>query len=92
MHEVDSPTACFAYFPPYSYERHLGLVAKCAESGADATVRSLGQSVEGREIDCVQVGNGPKTCWIIHRQHPGESMAEFYAGMTIRYLHMTLGT
>ncbi|EJK60286.1 hypothetical protein THAOC_19382 [Thalassiosira oceanica] len=81
VHDLDSPTACFAYFPPYSYERHLGLVAKCAESGVDATVRSLGQSVEGREIDCVKVGNGPRTCWIIHRQHPGESMAEFYAGI-----------
>ena len=25
-----SSTAYFAYFPPYSYERHLGLVARCA--------------------------------------------------------------
>jgi hypothetical protein len=23
------PTAYFAYFPPYSYERHLGLIAMC---------------------------------------------------------------
>jgi hypothetical protein len=26
----DCSSAYFAYFPPYSYERHLGLVAKCA--------------------------------------------------------------
>ncbi|KAL7524958.1 hypothetical protein ACHAXR_000794, partial [Thalassiosira sp. AJA248-18] len=31
------------------------------------------------EIDCVTVGTGPRTCYIIHRQHPGESMAEYYA-------------
>lgn len=30
-----SSTAYFAYFPPYSYERHLGLIAKCAgENGS----------------------------------------------------------
>ena len=42
-------------------------------------MNSLGQTISGREIDCVTVGTGPRTCYIIHRQHPGESMAEFYA-------------
>lgn len=74
----DDGAAYFAYFPPYSYGRHLGLVQRCAES-RDGKVRSLGQTIDGREIDCVTVGNGPRVCWIIHRQHPGESMAEFYA-------------
>jgi len=71
-------SAYFAYFPPYSWERHLGLMAKCAEAKG-ATVASLGQTIEGRELDYVTVGTGGNTCWIIHRQHPGESMAEFYA-------------
>mmetsp|Transcript_27310 Transcript_27310/g.39102 ORF Transcript_27310/g.39102 Transcript_27310/m.39102 type:complete len:596 (+) Transcript_27310:66-1853(+) len=79
-------SAYFAYFPPYSYERHLGLIAQCAESEG-ARVFSLGQTVEGREIDCVKVGTGPRKCWIIHRQHPGESMASFYAeGLLTRLL------
>ncbi|KAL7550332.1 hypothetical protein ACHAWF_013590 [Thalassiosira exigua] len=70
--------AYFAYFPPYSYERHLGLIARCADAeGARAT--SIGQTLSWREIDCVTVGTGSRTCWIIHRQHPGESMASFYA-------------
>lgn len=42
-------------------------------------MKSLGPTIEGREIDFITVGTGPRTCWIIHRQHPGESMAEFYA-------------
>jgi murein tripeptide amidase MpaA len=43
--------------------------------------------LSGREIDCLTIGTGPKTCWIIHRQHPGESMAEFYAeGLLTRLL------
>jgi len=71
-------SAYFAYFPPYSQDMHLGLVAKCAEAKG-ATVESLGPTIDGREIDFVTVGTGPRTCWIIHRQHPGESMAEFYA-------------
>jgi murein tripeptide amidase MpaA len=73
--------AYFAYFPPYSYERHLGLIAKCAQAGAKSglcTVKTLGQTLMGREIDCVIVGTGSLTCWIICRQHPGETMASFY--------------
>jgi len=79
VHELEGDSfAYFAYFPPYSYERHLGLIAQCAESKG-TRVFSLGQTVLGREIDCVKTGTGPRKCWIIHRQHPGESMASFYA-------------
>lgn len=82
----------FAYFPPYSHERHLDLIAKCTAS-AKATVYSLGQSLDGREMECVQVGTGPKKVWIIHRQHPGESMAEFYAeGLLERLLGLDSAT
>jgi murein tripeptide amidase MpaA len=76
----------FTYFPPYSYDRHMNLVAKCAES-KHARVETLGQTLQGREIDCVQVGTGDTKCWIIHRQHPGEPMAEYYAeGLLTRLL------
>lgn len=78
VHDLGNSSAYFAYFPPYSYERHLGLIARCSEIKG-ARVYSLGQTVAGREIDCVKVGTGPCTCWIIHRQHPGESMSSFYA-------------
>lgn len=66
----------FSYFPPYSYARHLNLVSKCSDY---TVVETLGQTLDGREIECVTVGAGSLSCWIIHRQHPGETMAEYYA-------------
>ena len=43
-------------------------------------------------MECITVGTGPKTCWIIHRQHPGENMAEFYAeGLLARLLGLDSG-
>lgn len=81
-----SESCYFAYFPPYSYERHLNLISKC-ESAPSSVVESLGQTLDGREMECVKVGSGDKICWIIHRQHPGENMAEFYAeGLLTRLL------
>jgi len=67
-------TVQFSYFPPYSHERLLGLVGKCASSGS-CRVESLGKSLDGRDIQCIVAGEGDRTAWIIHRQHPGESMA-----------------
>ena len=50
-------------------------------------MRSLGQTLDGRELDCVEVGHGPLHAWVIHRQHPGESQASFYAeGLLTRLL------
>lgn len=75
----------FAYFDLYPYERQLRLVARCAVMAAGAQapaglrVRSLGQTLEGRELDCISVGTGPLQAWAIHRQHPGESQASFFA-------------
>lgn len=74
----------FSYFPPFSYARHLNLISQCAKH---TNVETLGQSLEGREIECITVGTGSTVCWIIHRQHPGESMAEHYAeGLLTRLL------
>ena len=76
----------FAYFDPYDYERQLDFVARCA-AAPGATVRSLGQTLDGRELDCVEAGHGPLHCWVIHRQHPGESQASWYAeGLLTRLL------
>ena len=30
-------------------------------------------------MECVKVGTREKKCWIVHGQHPGENMAEYYA-------------
>lgn len=66
-----------AYFAPYSMERHHDLVATMAEL-TDVSHRTLGQSLDGQPIDCLTIGEGPLTVWIYARQHPGESMAEWW--------------
>jgi murein tripeptide amidase MpaA len=38
----------------------------------------LGHSIEGQPIDCLELGNGQKQVWLYARQHPGESMAEWW--------------
>ena len=66
-----------AYFAPYSMERHHDLVAEAA-GAPGVRLEVLGQSLDGQDIDCLHIGNGPLHCWLYARQHPGESMAEWW--------------
>jgi murein tripeptide amidase MpaA len=69
----------FAYFAPYSYERHLNLIAD-AQVSFDCRHELLGSTIDGRELNLLVVGdNAPekRKVWIIARQHPGETMAEW---------------
>lgn len=76
-HLADAPLLWVAYFAPYSMERHHDLVASVAQCDG-VTYRCLGTSLEGQPIDCLTMGTGPKTVWLYARQHPGESMAEWW--------------
>ena len=67
----------FAYFAPYSMERHHDLVARIAAQPG-VTHRELGQTLDGQPIDCLDLGSGAKQVWLYARQHPGESMAEHW--------------
>ena len=40
--------------------------------------RVLGKTLDGQDIDCLSIGEGPLTVWLYARQHPGESMAEWW--------------
>jgi len=73
----ESDLVWLAYFAPYSMERHHDLVSSVAQLEG-VTYRSLGQSLDGQDIDCLTIGEGPLTAWIYARQHPGESMAEWF--------------
>src|SRR5690606_5885996 len=70
-----SNSVWFAYFAPYTMERHHDFVASVA-AHPNAAYRSLGQSLDGQEIDYFQIGEGPLQVWLYARQHPGETMAE----------------
>ena len=69
--------AWFAYFAPYSMERHHDLIDSALASEG-VTHRTLGHSLEGQPIDCLEMGEGDKQVWLYARQHPGESMAEWW--------------
>jgi murein tripeptide amidase MpaA len=85
---VRPETQCiyFAYFEPYSYEQHLDLLGSAATSGSVEQQR-LGSTLDGRDMSLLRItspnGATPeeqrKKAWLIARQHPGESMAEWFA-------------
>ena len=66
-----------AYFAPYSMERHHDLVTSVA-SLPGVSYSSLGKSLDGQDLDCLTMGEGPLNVWLYARQHPGESMAEWW--------------
>jgi murein tripeptide amidase MpaA len=78
-----------AYFAPFSYEQHLDLVNN-AQHSPICTLESIGQTLQGRPIDFLRIGDedsSKKKLWIIARQHPGETMAEwFMLGLISRLL------
>jgi murein tripeptide amidase MpaA len=76
-HDAATPILWVAYYAPYSMERHHDLIASVALcDGVD--YRCLGTSLEGQPIDYLTLGDGPKQLWLYARQHPGESMAEWW--------------
>lgn len=79
-HRPERDSIYYAYFEPYSHERHLDLIGS-AEMSPFAKVDNLGSTVQGRDIDRIVVGRpapGRKPVWITARQHPGETMAEWF--------------
>lgn len=76
-HMADADTLWFAYFAPYSSERHAALVPRYAPlPGIGHTV--LGKTLDGRPIDLLTMGTGPLQIWLYARQHPGETMSEWW--------------
>lgn len=76
---AESDAIWFAYFAPYTLHQHNTLIAQCA-AHSNVSAQVLGQTLDGRDIDLLQIGdaNKPLKIWAIARQHPGESMAEWW--------------
>lgn len=83
-HEPEFDSVYYAYFEPYSWERHLALLGSAEQSPLVRLV-DLGNTVDGRDLNLLVVGNpaAEKKVWIIARQHPGESMAEWLVEGTL---------
>lgn len=79
----------YAYFTPYTLDRHQQVISQF-QCDPNCSLTVLGQSLQGRDIDLLRVGEddgNKKRVWIIARQHPGESMAEWFAeGFLLRLL------
>ncbi|WP_409526369.1 M14 family metallopeptidase [Nitrincola sp. MINF-07-Sa-05] len=82
-------TLYLAYFAPYSFERHQDLLQQSQLSPLCEMV-DLGETLDGRDLSMLVIGDSApekKVVWIIARQHPGETMAEwFIEGMLDRLL------
>ena len=77
-HIPERDSIYYAYFEPYSWERHLRLLGRVEEAGFGRIV-DLGSTVDGRDLNLAVIGNpaAASKVWIIARQHPGEAMAEW---------------
>ncbi|WP_037587460.1 M14 family metallopeptidase [Stenoxybacter acetivorans] len=79
-HTPLSNSVYYAYFEPYSYEQHLNLIGEAQGSGL-CHVDDLGSTVQGRDMNLLTIGNQAASdlkIWVIARQHPGETMAEWF--------------
>ncbi|MEQ5841728.1 M14-type cytosolic carboxypeptidase [Paraburkholderia acidicola] len=96
-HTPDFDSIYYAYFEPYSEERHsefLGAVQQMPH----ASLTELGRTVEGRPMSLLTLGapdtadaadgssKPKKKIWIVARQHPGETMAEWFVEGLVKRL------
>ncbi|WP_339634303.1 M14-type cytosolic carboxypeptidase [uncultured Sneathiella sp.] len=79
-HKPESNSVYYAYFAPYSMERHADLIARSALSPR-VSQSVLGKTADGQDVDLLTIGEtgrDKKNFWLIARQHPGETMAEWW--------------
>lgn len=76
-HTPEQDSIYYAYFAPYSAERHHDRIAGYVQN-SDVSLNVIGHSVEGQTLDCLEIGEGDINIWVIARQHPGETMAEWW--------------
>ncbi len=81
--ELECNIIQIAYFAPYSYERHQDLLA-AVQPHPLVSLEHLGQTLDKRDLTLVKVSDEKGSLnttklniWIIARQHPGETMAEW---------------
>ncbi len=84
-HTPTQDSVYYAYFEPYSWQRHLAVLGRIGQHRL-VQIEDLGSTVDGRDMNLVRVrdaaaaasGAPLKKIWMIARQHPGETMAEWF--------------
>jgi len=87
-HQPAYDSVYYAYFAPYSMEKHADLIA-IAQTSSRVELFNLGYTLDDQDIDLIQIGTpgaDKKAGWVIGRQHPGETMAEWWMEGFIRRL------
>ena len=77
---LQSTAVYLSYFTPYSHEQHLDLLA-WAQCDTRVVATTLGQTLDGNAMNLLQIGASNKPqhkVWVIARQHPGETMTEWF--------------
>ena len=89
VHTPHAESVLYAYFAPYSWERHERTVRRAARAPWVKT-HVLGRTVQDRPMHMLVVGeesDDKRKIWVVARQHPGETMAEwFMEGLVDRLL------
>ena len=79
-HRPQRDAVYYAYFAPYSMERHHDLIGRCLQHER-CRLEVPGQTLDGQDLDLLVIGEsgeGKRHCWVIGRQHPGETMASWW--------------
>jgi len=84
-HTPAADVVWYAYFAPFTWEQHQELVAQ-TQLAPGVRLERLGATLDGRDLDLLQMGTGPRQVWVLARQHPGESMAEWWMQGFLRRL------
>lgn len=82
---VTPPSASFyiAHTPPYT-DRNLGDLRQAVRKQGREEV--IGRSVGGRDLYLWTIGSGPKTAWLMFRQHAWESGSSWVGDGAVRSL------
>ena len=79
-HTPDTDVIYYAYFAPYPLARHEQLIANALDS-ARVRAETLCATPDGHAHTLLVIGDeakGRKKLWVTARQHPGETMAEWW--------------
>ncbi len=79
-HQPDTDVIYYAYFAPYSLARHQQLIANALTSPR-VRAETLCATPDGHAHTLLVIGDeepGRKKLWVTARQHPGETMAEWW--------------
>jgi hypothetical protein len=89
IHTPKTEVVRYAYFAPHPAARRAALI-DAVRSSATAGVRTLGTGTRGGSVDLLSFGStdeGARKLWFIAQQHPGETMAGWFAeGLVWRLL------